>query len=72
MYNRYVTISESIFRDLLTARSKVRDLEIWVDGHQNFLARVQVLGPLRHILQSTRYDEDMFDRIANTAEEENA
>ncbi len=59
MYNRYITISEHVFRDLLTARSKVTDLELYVDCNQTMLAKKQVLGPLRRILDSRRYAEEV-------------
>ena len=60
MYAHYTTISDNILRDLLSAKSKVTDLQIYVDSHQAQLARVHLLGPLRLILDSTRYDEDML------------
>lgn len=56
--NRYTTVSESVLRDLMTAKSKLTDVEMYVDQNQNYLAEVRVLGPLRRILDSIRYDED--------------
>jgi hypothetical protein len=66
MYNRYITISEATFKDMLTARSKLRDIEIYVDCNQSMLAKQQVLGPLRRILDSRRYAEDV-DREMDAA-----
>lgn len=68
MYNRYITISEATFKDLLTCRSKVTDIELYVDCNQNMLAKAQVLGPLRRILDSRRYAEDV-DREMEAARE---
>lgn len=63
MYNRYVTVSEVILRDMLSAKSKITDLQIYVDSHQEYLAKVRLLGPLRRILDSVRYDEDMMELL---------
>lgn len=60
--NRYTTVSESVLRDLMTAKSKLTDVEMYVDQNQNYLAEVRVLGPLRRILDSRRYDEDEVRR----------
>ena len=57
--NRYITISEATFKDLLTCRSKLTDIELFVDCNQKFLASCRVLGPLRRILDSRRYAEDV-------------
>jgi len=70
MYNRYITISEATFKDMLTARSKLTDLEIYVDCNQNMLAKAQVLGPLRRILDSRRYAEDVEREVEAAREAE--
>ena len=70
MYNRYITISEATFKDMLTCRSKLTDLEIYVDCNQNMLAKAQVLGPLRRILDSRRYAEDVEREVEASREAE--
>ena len=64
MLNRYVTISEATFKDLLTCRSKLTDIELYVDCNQTMLAKCRVLGPLRRILDSRRYTEDVEREVA--------
>lgn len=70
MYNRYITISEATFKDMLTARSKLTDIELFVDCNQNMLAKARVLGPLRRILDSRRYAEDVEREVEASREAE--
>lgn len=53
----YKYVSVDILWDLMNAKSKLTDIELYVDAHQNELASINALGPLRNILDSVRYGE---------------
>lgn len=53
----YKCVSTDILWDLMNAKSKLTDVELYVDAHQNELASINALGPLRRILDSVRYGE---------------
>ena len=51
----YVTVSEPIFRDLMTAKSKMTDIIAWMHDYDQQLAMVHALRPLMEIIYSKRY-----------------
>ena len=50
-------VSDTILRDLMTAKSKITDIAIYMHEYGKQLAQVNALEPLREILQSQRYGE---------------
>lgn len=53
----YTQVCNDILWDLMNAKSKMTDIELYVDTHQNELASINALGPLRRIIDSKRYGD---------------
>ena len=54
---RYIQISEPIFRDLMSAKSKLTDITI-VLSEQEKIPKNRLLTKLNRIIYSQRYKED--------------
>jgi hypothetical protein len=54
---RYIQISEPIFRDLMSAKSKLTDI-ITVLSEQEKIPKDRLVKKLNRIIQSPRYEEE--------------
>ena len=54
---RYIQISEPVFRDLMSAKSKLTDITI-VLSTQSRIPKNRLLEKLNRIIKSQRYKED--------------
>ena len=58
---RYIQISEPVFRDLMSAKSKLTDITI-VLSEQEKIPKNRLLTKLNRIIYSQRYKEDDYGR----------
>ena len=52
-----ITVSREIMADLLSAKSKMTDMKMWVDAHRETLDRYGLLEDIDRILNAEAYVE---------------
>ncbi len=58
---RYIQISEPVFRDLMSAKSKLTDITI-ILSDQEKISKNRLVTKLNRIIYSQRYKEDDYGR----------
>lgn len=54
---KYIEISETIFRDLLSCKSKLEDIRVLLAGMDNRMTRRKLIERLSQIVNDDRYQD---------------